>query len=274
MVRIPYSGRTGYLQNFTNVSNWGVDLKVSDSQYASSSTKGASAQLEGWNDWSADFQVNNHLAVVIPGQNFNFGGSLDGVNGITGPVIVDSVGIKWDIEGAKQITQDVRCSGNGPYTVGACAASDTSLPNPLVSFGTFGMLQIVGGVNTRIPGVKSMDLSLSCRNVEFKDSDTAGWTYRIKGSLEGQVSFSVNVSDLSLLPAPNSFGSVQLYVNDSIFWQIAYLKFGGISGIKADRESGAVVGATLNAKFSAYHNGVEGNITGPSGSVLWPFAVY
>jgi hypothetical protein len=277
-VRPPYSGKTGYLKGVTSMREWGVSLKGGQTGYASSATKGAEAQLPGWQDWSADFIVHNHLAIVVPGQVFDFGGSFNGAAGITGSVIIDELDMSWDIEGAKAIEQSIKASGNGPYGIGACAVTETAVQNPLSSFGTYGSLLVttVGGSLTRVPGIKSMSMKLSAKNAEYKDSDTDGWVYRLPGVLTGSVDFGVNVSDASLLPVPGTYATVQLYVPGvngaapSEFWKIKYVQFGDISGIKVNRETGAVVGATLNAKFSAYWNGNEGQIVGPSGVTLWP----
>jgi len=272
---IPYSGRTGYLQNFTSIEEWNVDYKAPAVPVTTSGTKCSELQMPGPKDWNGGFKTPSHLAVCIPTATASFGGSFDGSVGLNGPIIYDSLDLDWDIEGGQPIEQTVKFSANGPLTFGACVATEVAVPNPNTSLGTRGVLALAtGGGDIQIQGVKSMSLKFSAKNSEYKDSDTASWTYRLPGNLSGNVSWQINLSDMSQLMTlcqPNTFAIAKLYVDGSLCWLIKYVKFTGISGIKSDRKTGAVVGATLEAAFSSHWNNNVGQIMGPSGTQFWPF---
>ena len=137
---IPYAGDKGAVGNgstaLSAVGEWSVSVKAENQLVVNSSTAGGALRLAGNEDWSGRYRANGAVPAFSPGAAFTFIGSIDGVNGVTGTAIVDSVKIDADIAGGKPWTHEVAFSANGPLSFGPAAAVDASVGIPPSSIGT------------------------------------------------------------------------------------------------------------------------------------------
>ena len=97
---------------------------------------------------------------------------------------------------------------------------------------------------------------------------------RVPGPLDASLSWAVHCDDLADLPAPGTITGVQMFVNDTEFWEILWAIIGEVSDIQVDRETHAVIGATVNAALNFVTpiaaTDTIGSITLPSTTVWWP----
>jgi hypothetical protein len=289
------SGILGAVSGVT-VSDWDVSVKASPVAFVNSATKSGHGRRFGNQDWSGGYNFHPGAGAIpaslIPGYTGTFVGVFDNSVaaasqiGVSGPVIVDELQIKWDIEGAKVIEAVGKFSGNGAYTLDSLtAAVDSTPPMPLSSIGctvSIGAMTNTAGVVTApvsytpIPAVRTITLTMKRDNKGGVNSGTAGWMNRRKGNFDATLAVSVHVDDLTTLPAPNTELGVQISVDGSHHWDILGMIFGDISGLKVDPASGALIGATLNAGLDVYPNisGAAittcGTVKMPGGSAIFP----
>jgi len=270
------SGLLAAIDGVSNVGLWEIALKASQAEFVNSATGGGTGRLAGNVDWNGHYQADGSIPVKMPGQVFAFVGSADGSLGVAGDALVDDVEINWDVEGAKNIEHTVNFSANGPLTFGEAGAVDESLSDPQSSVGckvTLGTLA-AEPVFTELLDVRKIKLKISAKNSPYVSSSTAGQTKRVPGPIDADVSIDVYCEDLADLPAVNSLAALRMYVSATAYWQLDWVIFGEHTGIQADRRSGKLVGATINAKLAGLatigSTRTQGRIILPSTSVWWP----
>jgi hypothetical protein len=248
------------------VYDWEVSLKSAISAIVNSGTKTGTARRTGNQDWNGSFSFHGVVPPLMPGYTGAFaGGFSDTVGAISGPIIVDEAQIKWDIEGAKPVEGSVKFSGNGAWSTTATAATGAGE-------------SLVSSVGTTLAGaasigqVRTITLTIKRSNKGGTHSGSSGWVNRREGNLDCTLAASVYVDSLASLPQPNSDSVVTITCAGSAgIWTIDNMIWGDISGVKVDIESGAIIGATLNAMFDAYPANVIGSISGPgAASSYWP----
>ena len=276
-----HSGAVGMVNGMTTVRNWQAGITAALSPYYASNTKGAGGHNAGNRDWSGSWDCYGHTPAYMPGETVSFVGSESGTKGVTGSAIVDSVTINWDIAGAKEINHTVNFSGNGAATVGAAVASiDTGTPD-IFSCYNLAAVQLgddssTGGDFAALANVKTAALTLTAANASTINSSSGGWTLRAAGNFTATLSITVDIDDISTLPAVNDAKAVRLYVDDTDYWEILWMRFGALSNIVVDKETNAIVGATLNANLVIIcedDGTTVGSITTPGAvSAWWPAA--
>ena len=258
------SGILGAVGGVT-VHDWSVNPKAMPAGFVNAGTSGGEGRRKGNQDWSGSFSFHSPIAPAWPGAKQTFIGSLDGTKGITGPIIIDEVQIKWDIEGGKIIEGSTKFSGDGAYTFGS-ASGQTSAVNAVTSIGTTvsGMTQI-----------RTVTLTIKRGNKGGVNSSTNGWFNRREGNFDATLAVSVHVDDLSALPAPNSEAEVTIAYGiggSAGSYVLNQMIFSDISGLKVDIASTALIGCTINAHFDALPGGSLGSITGPGSAQIFPSA--
>ncbi len=270
------SGRLAAINGVPSVGLWEIAEKAAQAEYVNSATDGGTGRLAGNLDWNGHYEADGAVPAVLPGAALSLLGSCDGALGVSGEALVDDVEINWDIEGGKHISHTVNFSANGALTRGAAVAADASLSNPETSIGTKAELGTVAAVPvfTELADVRKMKLKLSAKNTNYVSSSTAGQTKRIRGPIDADISLDVYCEDLADLPAVNSISALRLYTSATLFFLVNWAIFGEATGIQADRRTGKLVGATLNAKLCglATVGGTRtmGGIWLPGATLWWP----
>lgn len=250
------SGILGAVGGVT-VFDWSISAKATLASFVNAGSQGGTGRRLGNQDWSGSFSFHSPVAPAWPGATQSFAGSLDGSSGVTGPIIIDEVQIKWDIEAGKVIEGTTKFSGNGAYAFGSASGS-TSAVNAISSIGTT--------VNV-VSQVRTITLTIKRDNHGGAHSGTSGWINRRKGNLDATLAISVYVDALSSLPAPNSESTVVISYPGGAY-TLNQMMFGDISGLKVDPQSAALIGCTLNASFDATPGGSSGSISCNSTSIF------
>lgn len=271
------SGIGGVVDGHNTIRTWTVTTTADVQSLVASNTKIGTMVLAGNKDWSGSFTGYGHTPAVLPGAGFTFTGTIDGTNGATGTAIVDSVEIVIDIEAGAPISYTVNFSSNGALSLGAAAATDVTTPDPPTSIGC----QVETGTMVAVPvwsditDVRTVTITITADNQSYVSSETAGETLRFAGNISATIAISVYEDDFADLPALNAENGLRVYVTATTYWLFDYVVWGEASDLTVDRESAAVVGATLNAIWTAYgdiDSGTitEGNIDQPSTTAFWP----
>ena len=264
------------------VSNWGITTKAEAKDYVASNTGKGTGRLSGVKDWSGDFECCKASPTAMPGAAITLSASIDGVKGVTGSAVAESLDVTCDIEGGGPVTCKVGFGGNGALTKGASAVTDSSLPNPpnaadgKAALGTV----VASPVYTDLPEVTKWNLKISAKVAKHNSSSTSKNTVRsaVAKIIDCSASISYYFADPAAMPCEGDVVAVKLYVDASLFYEIRWMIIDSITDIKVDLKSQKPVGCTLNLSWSAYTDiagtPTIGCIHTPAATpvVYWPFS--
>ncbi len=267
-----------------STQKWSITYSEASTEYGASSTKQGMVRIAGNKDWSGVYTALGGLPAIKMGDIFQFLGSIDGTNGVESDAagaIVDDVKIVWDIEGGGKITHEVTFSANGSLTLGAVTdVPDTTLPPVILSSIIAVPLQQSDALAvpsySAVVAIRTMELTLSSTNQEYNDSSTGGDTKRVKGMFDAQFTYTLYEADPALLFVPGTVKMLKAFIDGSLFWDLQFMRFGEISNLEADQESGALIGPSQVCNFSGFVNiagtMTEGVIKSPESSPVtwWP----
>jgi len=225
------SGKAGAVDGAAIVRNWNISTTADTQAYVASNTQGGTGRQIGNTDWSGAYDAYGHTPANMPGETFEFKGSVQGTTGAVSPAsgaIVESVVITCDIEGGGILSHVVNFAGNGVLTKGAAVATDPTALIPTSSIGCDAQLGTLAAspVYTAITDVRGWTLTISAANQSYVSSDTAGGTKRTMGNIDATLSISVYESDLTALPVENDINAIRLFVDASTHWEILWGMFG------------------------------------------------
>jgi len=263
------SGIGGAVDGEACVRTWTIATTADVQNAVCSASKQGTIVIDGNEDWSGSFTQYGHTPNRMPQDSFTFTGSIDGSNGAVGTAIVDSVEITIDIEAGAIIGIVTNFSGNGAVTLGAAVASDSTTPDPATSIGCKVEVGTMVGspVWTEITDVRTVTITITADNQSYVSSSTAGKTKRTAGNISAAIAVTVYEDDFADLPAVNSDARMRVYVNATEFWLFEFVRFGEASDLTVDRETAALVGATLNASWTGFAE-VDGSMT--EGQIVEP----
>lgn len=270
------SGIGGAVDGIPCVRTWTISTTADVQNAVCSASKQGTIVIDGNEDWSGSFTSYGHTPTRMPQDTFTFTGSIDGTNGATGAAIVDSVEISIDIEAGGIIMLTTNFSGNGAVTLGAAVATDSTTPSLSSSIGTkveVGTM-VASPVYTEITDVRTVTITITADNQSYVSSATSGQTKRTAGNISATIAVTVYDDDFGDLPAVNDDNRLRVYVDATTFWLFEFVKWAEASDLTVDREAAAIVGATLNAQWSAFSpvdgTSTEGQIVQPDTTVWWP----
>ena len=270
------SGIGGKVDGIDTVRTWSINHVADLQAYIASNTKGGTSRLKGNLDWTGQYTAYGHTPVKMPGDIFTFIGSIDGSLGVTAQAMVEEVTIIWDIEAGNIIGHEVSFGGDADLVFGSASATDVTLPNVISSIST--KLELSEALLTpafsEITDIRTMTLTLTRSNQSYVSSSTSGITKRIKGNLDVSFSYTLYEATPASLILPNAVKHAKLYVDSSTFWELKWVRFGELSGLEVDIESGTLVGPTQNTDMEGFTDiaGVmtEGKIVKPDLGSVWP----
>jgi len=271
----PITGINGAVDGVPGVVNWNVSETPNLQSRGNSSVAGSVITKTGVKDWSGTYEAEGGAPVHMPGETFTFTGSADGSVGATGPAIVESVTINWDWENDAMLGHSVNFAGNGALTRGVAAAVDASVTIPTMS----SVCDIMTGTLVAVPvwtaleHLRTASLTITAANTLQKTSDTAGWTKRNAGPVTANGSISVFTDSPANPLDPGDENGLKMYVSATAFWQLLWAKWGEMSDIRVDTNTGDILGCTLNFQFTAAvliaTVATKGSITEPDTNVFW-----
>lgn len=272
------NGILGAINNVHTVRDWRVGLTSNLQDFVASNTKRMTGNVSGNQDWSGSFSCYGGLPCVMPGETFTFLGSYDGVKGCSGDALIDDIEITIDIEGSRPIAYTANFSGNGPLNTGADAAvTDTEDPAIFPSMEGLIKIDTAGGkgAGAAIDHVRTVVLRISCSNVAYTSSSTAGWVERKVGNYLVSVTYTAYASSnvLANLQALNGLNRIIIPIGSNN-WDLDAVRWEDATDIVVDIENAAMVGFSQTGRFTGYWDGGanEGYIKLPDGenTQWWP----
>jgi len=278
------SGNKGAVNGAAQIGNWSVTSTADLQAFVASGSKQGTVRSDGIKKWNGQYMGKETTPPVMPGVSFTFTGSFEGTNGATGTAVVDQVEIVIDIETGTVIQYTTQFSAAGALTLGAAAATDTTVPTPKTSVGRKVEINTTTGVTpvwSNILNTKAITITITAANAKYSDSETSGEEWTLPGgNIDFQVSIPVNVEDdLANLPAVNSFAEIRAYVNATTFWHLRWVKWGEQSDIRVDIDTNEMIGCTLNGSMSGSESWTDdgvpaaqvlGFIKNPAAATFWP----
>lgn len=279
-----HSGRFSVIDGVSTMRNWSINDTADTKAFAASNTKGATGRRRGNKDWTGNVGAYGGKPVHMPGDVFNFAGytapdnDTDGGTGakLSGSAVVESVVINFNWDGGDIISHAINFGANGALTKqsGQVALTDTTdpdtpeiidLPITLFSSGS-GFVELHNALNAT--------LTLKREMKTYRNSSTAGQTGRTTGNLDWSLSVAVQDSDPHGQPfQPNDIVQVRLYTSETEYWELVYGRVKEFTGIQVDRESGNIIGYTINIDMSTHDDSNNlGHILLPGGATYWPAA--
>lgn len=273
------SGISGNVNTKSTVGKWSVDSTNDLQAIVASNTKGGTTHLAGNNDWSGEYEAMGYTPSSLPGTALTFVGCLDATKGASGTAIVDEVSIEIDIEGGAPIKHSCKFSSNGALTLGVVSQSaDVSDVDKSSSIGC--KLQMSDALAApsydEVTDIRTMTLTITADNKSYVSSSTAGETKRLEGNLNFAFSFTQYTADPAELVTPGDVQDVKMFVAATDFWHLQWVRFGDVSGLEVNRETGDIVGCTQNSVMEGITD-VEGTMTEgfiktaeDAPSTIWP----
>ncbi len=279
------TGITGAVDSVHTVGRWDVNSSADLAAVIASNTKAGRLHLAGNKDWAGSYKAFGHTPQKMPGDSFTFTGKMDTkagptVIGVEGLALVDQVVIVIDVEAGLPIVHDVTFSADGALTYldSYTDFSDTVVPDPPSSIGAKieTAEAIATPVFTEIIDFRTATLTITRENVAYVSAATAGQTRRKLGNFNIELSFAIYEADSTKLIVPNAIKHIKLWVNATEFWELKWMRFGDLSDIEVNRETGDIIGATLNALMHGFAQvpagsaAVEGFVKDPAVATVWP----
>lgn len=249
------SGVGGAIDGVPTVRKWTLSASAATIRWLASGSEQGASRVAGPRDWSATYEAYGPLPAKMPGDEFTFTGSYDGTNGFVAPGMVDSVAINWNQETGDPITHTVAFSSNGALAPGAAAATDVTVPEAPPSVGCIIEVSdpLASPSFSEIEDVRSVTLTISRENKPYVSSSTVAdgeaRTKRTAGPWDMSLSYSVFEGDSALLFEPNVVKHFRIYVDDTLYWDLQWVRIGELSDIECDHETGELVGATQNGEM-------------------------
>lgn len=261
------TGAGGVVNGIAAIEDWALDVTQEVQEYFASSTDGAPGKVPGNDDWKGRFNALGFLPASLPGTALSFVGSIDGSVGASGPTLVASNRIAWDIKAGTLITHLTEFEANGALAKGAAVASDVTIPDPASSKGT--KLDFGGTVQDN---VQTMELVITSENMPYVDSGTDGDTFRKPGNLNLTASYVAGFSDYDQLPDEGDIVLAKMYCTATLFWEIKWLIVQEITNVVISPKTNEIVAATINLGFTGFSGGAKGYIKTPEAVpvTFWP----
>lgn len=259
------TGIGGAVDGVGGVTQWGIDLKSDLPDYGSSATAGGTKRNIGNKDWSGSFNAMSYATAFFPGKTPTFTGDTADGGGVSGPVFVESLEIKMDIEGAKPVEYSVKFSGDGALTLSGTASDSTDAAEAT----SVGGKVLLGGVE--LTCVRTATVTITNKPNEYVSSCTSGWKRRAKGRLDATASITRHLQATSEIQIPNTVTTLELQDGDgNTICELEYVIVGESTGIEVDTQDGKVVGETINLSWSSHDlDGTKGSIT-IGAAAEWP----
>jgi len=258
------SGKGGAVDGSNTVRDWSVEIENAVATYHASGGSSGQGAIAGNNDWSGQYNAYGYLPDVLPGEAFEFKGSVDGSVGVVSAAsgaLCNEVVINFPIEEGGIINHTVSFEANGALTPGAAVATDAIVPDAYsAKDATVALLlQQTPFTETDETDVRSITITITSTNPAYRSSSTSGETKRVAGNLSATVSYSVYVEDgdPSNLPSEGDIKQLKVkcaeadnqpatgFTNDE-WWDFKWMIYSGTSGIECSPESGDIIGATCN----------------------------
>lgn len=278
---------------YANTGVWNIDPSDAVLKKITSATRGAAVRLKGNEDWSGSFVANGTLPTVLPGDQFVFEGVISGDGGIgaadfvvQGTARCSELVVTVNFVSGEPISHAVSFQSDGTLTytentqvelAGALDADAFVVPVGAVQKVTYtAMPAAPGSIDTVLPDVQTVTITLTSNNVPRITSSTAGVVLHDRGTPDATVSIAVLEASPLLWWKNGAVFALKVHVTGSTDWEFQFLYVEKLSNVQVDPDSNEIVGVTYEMGFCSVAAtdtaNTPGVIIAPSGSDWYPYA--
>jgi hypothetical protein len=280
-----HSGKWAAVSGKSTVRNWTIEDRMALAKGYASNTAMGPVRKKGVRSWTGQFGFFGREPPEMPGELFGFvgyGAPDDDVSGTgqlyDGDAMVDSINQMWSWRDGQMLSGVVNFSGHLNLDIAEGAeVEDATAPDMEPVCGLIIEVDNGSGGYQEIPNLAQASLTISAANQSYSNSSTQVggdcWTGRKAGPIN--MTLQLTQEDNERVENALQVGeevAIKAWVNETEFWELLWLRVTGFSGIRADRETGAILAQTINLEMTAYGgSGALGNIIMPGGTIWWPF---
>lgn len=266
MSSVMESGMLGWVDGVPMFRQWTVETIDESGAFVNSGTRGSTGRGKSIQDWTGSFQAHGLMPARLPGEAFDFTGFLGNNKKLSGPAIVEAVSIEGSVETPGPIGNTVNFGATGPLVPGTGHGDDDAIAQPEDGVD----IKIYRGATpealTEIPDVRGFTLSLSAALGSGVSSSTAGHRRRKGGPTDLTLAIPIYADDMATLPTRGAAEVVKVEVGD-VSWLLQWLRWGNRSNFIVNRETGEIIGCTLNAALTIVYGGELGQVVAPDDSI-------
>lgn len=282
-----HGGKFARVDGADTVRSWSISEMEKQPTAVASNTLLGTARRRGVRSWSGSYEAYGAVPIAgaMPGNIFTFQGYGAPANDVSGngqlyegDAISDSVAIRWNWKTGEILSHTVNFSGHLELDKLSGADPGDAVPPNLPEIGGCYVQWAAGDllVFNTLPHVTQATLTIRSKNQAYVNSSTYSsgvlWTGRKSGPIDWNL--SIGQEDEERLTDIFDIGDVinlKLFVDDTNFWLLTYGIVRDFTGIKADRETGAIMARTIPIDMNGYYGSSPGVIKKPGGTQWWPF---
>jgi len=282
-----HGGKRGRVNGVNTMRRWSVSETERLAKAVASNTLLGTQRQRGARAWTGSYDSYGEqpIAGAMPGETFSFsayGAPSDDISGngllYEGDCVVRQIQQKWDWKGGAILQHTVNFDGHLELDkVSGADPGDTVAPNCPMVGGTKITWAANGGTpETELPNLAQATLTISSAVSDYVNSSTyiggTLWTGRKSGPIDW--SLSITQEDDERLTGIFDIGDVvnlRLFTDSSLYWELTTGRVAGFNNIRVDRESGEIIGRTIEIEMNAYYGSSAGHIKLPGGTTWWPF---
>lgn len=270
-----YSGRFGSITGCGQVSQWSLEVNITDDAQSNSATRGAKMRDAGIRDWTGSCSF---LGNTFPGQ-FGWGSSQEitlktggpqwgqGGRSFTGDMVWTSAAISGDFSSGGRVQCSLSFAGDGPLTPSEGGSNEDA--SPVIMLAKDCKIKW----NDQEVAWKSFSFTVNHEAQEYLDSTC----YISEGALSGQVwkkrmpgiidctgtidyvgdQDIATMDDLQELKIVHKSGN-----SETVLLKMKYARYMGTGGITVDPSSGSLIGGQGKFNMAAHNDaGTIGSLT-------------
>jgi hypothetical protein len=238
-------------------------------------------------EWNGTFKTYGDSPPCMPGDTIAFQGYTapdnDAYgNGVeyAGNAVVKQVTLNLNFTGGEPVQYDVEFEGHLNFTTQGVSGSvilDLTNPNipPIVNAGL--QFSMNGSVWNPVPNVASCQLVFTNGVQEYVNSSTivavSSVNHLWKGRKAGNFDWALTIAQQDNIRTLFNKGDnvyFRPYVTATTYWDLKWGCIESFSGITVNRETGAIIQMSVNAKMKAQVAGVLGYVKKPDTTTFWP----
>lgn len=251
------AGIGGLLEGVSQFQQFSVTSTANLQEFVhAGSGKGGRQRRKGILDWNGTYNSYGHTPDYWPGDVVAFLGSIDGAVGLSGQCFITQQAITWTPEGNLPITHVGTFVGDGPLTRGDAVVAEPPLSEPDMSDQVcveLSAIDIDAPAWVKEEDTRTITLTYSVTPNEYSSCSTQGNMRRNDALWDVALTYDVYCDDFAILPAEGEPFSarVETLFGSGAYHEMNYMRVSELSNMLVNRETGELVGATVNMMASA-----------------------
>lgn len=280
-----HSGKFARINGISTARQWTIVDQSTQPKYVATNTYLGTGRVLGVHSWNGTYQAYGVKPQVMPGDTLHFSGYGAPANDVSGngllyggDAVVSRVVLNWDWRSGAIIGHTVTFAGHLELTKTSGAdPGDSAVPTVNPTTGT--KVEWVAGNLTNfaeLPNVVNASLTFSAAMASYVNSSTyingKAWTGQKSGPIDWGLSITQEDDErLTNIFSPDDIVQVKLFTDSTLFWLLKHGIVRDFSGITVNRETGAIIGRTINIDMNGYYGSTLGAVIMPDTTQWWPF---